>query len=57
MEETFDFAQWIVGFAGIRIENFVRTNGIETLNSKLEILNKPKTQDPNVQNVSFGFKI
>ena len=56
VEETYDLSKKIVGFAGIDIENLGRTNMIETLNPKLEILNKPETQSSNVQNINIGLK-
>ena len=46
MEETFDFTDATVGIVGINIENFGRTNVVETLNPKLEILKNPK---PKIQ--------
>ncbi len=57
MEETFDLSQGIAGIVGISIENLGRTDVIETLNSKLEILNRFETQNPNVQKVNFALKI
>jgi hypothetical protein len=43
VEETYDFSKGIAGFTGIGIENVGRADRIETLNPKLEILNKPET--------------
>ena len=57
MEETFDFTQGIVGIVGIDLERYWENKrDKETLNPKLEILNKSETQNPNVRNVRFRVK-
>ena len=43
VEEAYDLSKKIVGFTGIGIGNIGRADRIETLNPKLEILNKPET--------------